>query len=85
MAPDNDNLQSEFNSIILKKLSQLNHDLRSPFATMQSLLNIMEMEDYNISREDLKEMAESLKVSVSNAIQNIDAKVLELSSILKSS
>jgi signal transduction histidine kinase len=64
-------------------LSELSHGLRNPFATIQSYLNILEMEEYNFSAEELKEVSNILKETVENSLKNIDLKIAEIKEELK--
>jgi signal transduction histidine kinase len=64
-------------------LAELSHSLRNPFSTVQSYLNILEMEDYKYTPEELKEITDMLRDTVDKSFQNIDAKIAELKNGLK--
>jgi signal transduction histidine kinase len=67
----------------LEILSELSHSLRNPFSTIQSYLNILEMEEYRFSPEELKEITMILKETVEKSFLHIDAKIAELKEGLK--
>jgi len=62
----------------VKVLGDLAHSLRNPFATMQSFLNILEMEEYNFDPEGLKEVSSALQNTVDKSLKLIDEKIIEL-------
>lgn len=68
----------ERNERILKLLSELSHSMRNPFATMQSYLNILEMEDYKYEPDALKELSGILSGTVEKSIKVIDEKIAAL-------
>ena len=76
MTKDNESKQRD--ARILKVLSELSHSLRNPFATIQSYLNILEMENYQYSPEELKEISRILKETVERTIPVIDEKIATL-------
>jgi light-regulated signal transduction histidine kinase (bacteriophytochrome) len=61
------------NALVL--LAQLSHSLRNPFSTIQSYLNILEMEEYTYSPEELKDITLILKETVEKSIKTIDEKM----------
>jgi signal transduction histidine kinase len=76
MKPGTDN--QEWKEEAAKTIARLAHDLRNPFATLQSFLNILEMEEYNFKPEELKELCGSLQDAVTRALNLIDERVKEI-------
>ena len=70
------------NEKILALISQIAHDMRSPFASLQSFLNILEMEEYRFGPAELKEIAEMLKDSSEKALAKVDSGLDELKDLL---
>jgi signal transduction histidine kinase len=61
-----------------RTIARLAHDLRNPFATLQSFLNILEMEEYTFKPDELKELCGSLQDAVTRALTLIDERVKEI-------
>jgi signal transduction histidine kinase len=64
-------------------LRELSHSMRNPFSTIQSYLNILEMEEYTYTPEALKELTNILRETVDRSFKHIDEKILELKDGLK--
>lgn len=64
--------------IARKKLSELAHDVRHPLATFQSFLHILEMQEYNMNSNDLKELAQEVEASLQKSLENIDLHIKSL-------
>jgi signal transduction histidine kinase len=64
-------------------LADLNHSLRNPFSTIQSYLNILEMEEYKYSPEELKEITNMLRDTVDRSFKTIEEKMAVLREKLK--
>lgn len=73
-----DNENNQWKEEAAKTIARLAHDLRNPFATLQSFLNILEMEEYSFKPEELKELCASLQESVNRALNLIDERVKEI-------
>jgi len=68
----------EWKNEAVKVLGDLAHSLRNPFSTLQSYLNILEMDSYNIDSEELKMLTKSLQDTVDKSMKLIDEKILTL-------
>jgi len=77
-SPKNETDNHEWKNEAVKVLGQLAHSLRNPFATVQSYLNILEMEDYSFDAEELKEVSSALKDTVEKSLKLIDEKISDL-------
>jgi len=77
-SPENETDSQAWRYGAVKVLGELAHSLRNPFATVQSYLNILEMEDYIFDPEELKEVSFALKETVDKALKMIDEKIVEL-------
>ena len=76
--PKNKADNPEWKNEAVKVLGDLAHSLRNPFSTLQSYLNILEMEGYNIDSEELKMLTKSLQDTVDKSMKLIDEKILTL-------
>ena len=76
--PKNKADNPEWKNEAVKVLGGLAHSLRNPFSTLQSYLNILEMEGYNIDSEELKMLTKSLQDTVDKSMKLIDEKILTL-------
>ena len=76
--PKSDTGNQEWKDQAVKILGDLAHSLRNPFSTLQSYINILEMEDYKCDSEELKMLTKSLQETVDKSIKLIDEKILVL-------
>jgi len=76
--PENNTDNHEWKDKAVKVLGDLAHSLRNPFSTLQSYINILEMEDYSTDPEELKMLTKSLQETVDKSIKLIDEKILAL-------
>jgi len=76
--PKSDTGNQEWKDQAVKILGDLAHSLRNPFSTLQSYINILEMEEYKCDSEELKMLTKSLQETVDKSIKLIDEKILVL-------
>ncbi len=76
--PKYDTDSQEWKDKAVKVLGDLAHALRNPFSTLQSYINILEMEEYKFDPEGLKELTKSLQETVDKSIKLIDEKIMAL-------
>jgi len=76
--PIKSNSEAEWRKQALNIVADLSHSMRNPFSTMQSYLNILEMEDYNYTPEGLKEITDILRDTVEKSFKHIDEKIAVL-------
>lgn len=83
MKQESTNPNEDWKDEAAKVIARLVHDLRNPFATLQSFLNILEMEEYKFSPQELKELCGSLQDSVQRSLKLIDERVQSLNDQVK--
>ncbi|MDZ4839209.1 MAG: hypothetical protein SGJ04_04315 [Bacteroidota bacterium] len=66
-------------SRLKSKLSKLNHDCRSPIATVDSFLSILDMSDYEMDQNELRDLCQSLNMTVHSGLALIDEVLIEVS------
>jgi signal transduction histidine kinase len=70
--------EEEWRMEAINILADLTHSLRNPFSTIQSYLNILEMDDYNYSPEALKDITKILRETVEKSFKHIDERIAVL-------
>ena len=73
----------EWKNHAIKVLGDLAHSLRNPFSTIQSYINILEMEEYKFEQHELKELTARLQDTIDKSIKLIDEQVSVLNESLK--
>jgi|GEM_PF-6297394 len=84
-APKTETDNQEWKTTAVKVLGNLSHDLRSPFTTIQSYINILKMEEYRFEPQGLKELTASLQQTIDKSIKLIDEQVSALKKSLENS
>lgn len=61
------------NNPVYSLFRKLNHEVRTPYSTVSSFLNILEMCEYNLSPDELQELCQSLRESINSSLEKLDA------------
>ena len=67
---------------IIKKVDKLIHDVRSPLASIQSFINIIALDDYDVPRAELENLCEALTEGISRSLEKIEGSSKELRDLL---
>jgi signal transduction histidine kinase len=68
---------------VKKKISALGHDMRTPLATCQSFLNVLEMSEYKMAPDELEMLALDVQDVIEKALSTLQQEMTELREVLR--
>ena len=70
------------NEKVIEKVRKVAHDIKSPVVSMQSFLNLIELSDYDLDKEELMQLCTAMKNSLEKTMNTLENEIDELKELL---